>query len=166
MFQSSALIGAESLSWSADGARLGFAATFRGGRTELRILDAAAGHDLLKASRPVAERGLGQLTTPVLGADGSKVYVIAAQPAEDGGPSWTRLIEVDAASGRQLRVLFEQRHGDSSTNTVWNFTVLVRDASGRRLLLVSNGWGHRIDIGTARAERFPVPEGEPHSLAW
>ncbi|MFG2000813.1 hypothetical protein ACGFNU_16875 [Spirillospora sp. NPDC048911] len=151
----------ESLSWSADGRRLAYSIGGSPDRGGIWVLDTGAGHDLLKASRRVPVQGLP--VSPVLGADGTKLYVIVAQ----GKPSWTRVIEVDAATGRQLRVLREQKYVDNDWNSTWMFTQLDRDATGRYLMAVSRGYAHRVDLSTGRTSRIPFSGGvEPYSFAW
>ncbi|GAA2610834.1 hypothetical protein SMC26_24825 [Actinomadura fulvescens] len=151
----------ESLSWSADGRRLAYSVGGSQGADGIWVLDTRAGHDLLKASHRVPVSGL--LNSPVLGADGRRLYVIAAQ----GRPSWTRVIEVDVATGRQLRVLFEEKYGGDPANAVWMFTQLDRDATGRNLMAVSDRYAHRIDLSTGQARRVPFVGGvEPYSFAW
>ncbi|KAB2344321.1 PD40 domain-containing protein [Actinomadura rudentiformis] len=152
----------ESLSWSADGRRLAYSVGGASGMDGVWVLDTGAGHDLVKASHRVPVQG--PLTTPVLSSDGRKLYVIAAQGKD---PSWTRVIEVDVATGRRLRVLFEQKYVDNPRNVTWMFTQLDRDATGRFLMAVSDRYAHRIDLSNGQTSRIPFPGGaEPYSFAW
>lgn len=151
----------ESLSWSADGRRLAYSVGGSRGMDGVWVLDADAGSDLLKASRRVPVRG--EPTSPVLGSDGGKLYVIVAQ----GKPSWTRVIEVDVATGRQLRVLFEQKYAGDPANAVWMFTQLDRDATGGYLMAVTDLYAHRIDLSNGQTSRTAFPGGiGPFSFAW
>ncbi|MFI0445801.1 hypothetical protein [Actinomadura sp. 6N118] len=152
----------ESLSWSADGRRLAYSIGGSRGMDGVWVLDTGTGGDLLKASRRVPVRG--ELTSPVLSSDGRKLYVIAAQGKD---PSWTRVIEVDVATGRQSRVLFEQKYADNPRNATWMFTQLDRDATGRYLMAVTDRYAHRIDLSNGQTSRIPFPGGaEPYSFAW
>ncbi|OHV45486.1 hypothetical protein [Pseudofrankia sp. BMG5.36] len=63
---------------------------------------------------------LDTMITPLLGVGGTRVYVIAAQQRPDGAPV-TRVVELDAFTGRQLRALFEEPKQDRG-NALWTFT--------------------------------------------
>src|SRR5262249_55519052 len=110
---------------------------------------------------------IGEFTAPVLSADGRDVYVIASQNRGDGRKV-TRVVELDARTGRQLRVLFERPFTGSGGNVQWEFTELARDPTGRPLLVVDGtGTCYRIDVRTAQTAQFPFPRGaDPNSIAW
>ena len=125
--------------------------------------------DLLAGSRSVVgwqTTFVGEFTTPVISPDGTRIHVIAAQQTDDGRRV-TRVVEFDARTGEQLRVLFEQPYVDRG-NVPWAFTQMTRDPSGRLLLVVDGaGSAYRIDIATAQATRLPsFNDEEPNSIAW
>jgi Tol biopolymer transport system component len=161
------------LSWANDGRHLAFFAGGAHGHDGIWTLDTQArpSKNLYAASRLVIrwEAGpLGTLTTPVLSADGSKIYAIATQTElPTGGPNWTRLIEIDAATGRQLRVLYQQKYTGvgADNNAIWQFTRLARDTGSERLLIISTGYAYRIDIKTTHTARTPIGP-TANDLAW
>ncbi|ONH22386.1 hypothetical protein [Pseudofrankia asymbiotica] len=106
------------------------------------------------------------MITPLLGVGGTRVYVIAAQQRPGGAPV-TRVVELDAATGRQLRVLFEEPK-QVRGNTLWTFTQMALDPAGKLLMVVDGGGAaYRIDIATAKATRLPFLRGtNPNSIAW
>ncbi len=134
------------------------------------ILDASrSGTDLRASSHRVTAGGLpGHVESQLaLGADGTRVYVVVSQI---GGIPYVvkRIVELDAATGHQLRVFLEVKH-EYSVTVDWQDSSLVVDPSGR-LLMVSDGGAdyYRIDLGTGRATRLPtaVTRGNPNGLAW
>lgn len=156
-------------SWDASGRHLAFQLDSSNGQDGIRILDTQAGHDLIANSHRVVgwqPTFVGEFVSPMLSADGERVYAIAAQQAEDE-TRVTRVVELDAHTGEQLRILFEQPYADHG-NAQWSFTQMARDPSGSQLLVVDgNGSCYRIDIATAAATRFPFPRGvNPNSIAW
>jgi hypothetical protein len=56
-------------------------------------------------------------------------------------------------TGRQHRVLFEQRYAGTPSNDVWMFTEMSRDPSGKRLLVISNGYTYQIEVRSGHAMR-------------
>lgn len=161
------------LSWADDGRHLAFFAGGTTGHDGIWILDTQArpSKNLYAASRLAISWGagpFGMLTTPLLSADGSKIYVIAAQTERPtGGPSWTRLIEIDAATGRQLRVLYQEKYSrvGADGNVTWQFTALTRDTGSEHLLISSTGYAYRIDIKTTHTVRTPIGP-MTNDLAW
>jgi hypothetical protein len=158
------------LSWDASGRYVLYQLGGSTGRDGMWVLDTHAGHDLLAASRRVLPEAdntfVGEFVSPVLSADARHVYVIAAQQ-NAGGDRVTRVVELEVATGRQTRVLFEQPFVDRG-NTQWAFTLLARDPGGRTLLaLDANGHGRRIDVATGRTSTFPFLRGaNPNAVAW
>jgi hypothetical protein len=106
------------------------------------------------------------MITPLLGADGTRVYAIAAQQRPDGAPV-TRVVELDASSGRELRVLFEEPKQNRG-NEIWTFTEMALDPSGRHLMVIDGaGAAYRLDTATGKATRLPFLRGtNPNSIAW
>ncbi|ONH22402.1 hypothetical protein BL253_35825 [Pseudofrankia asymbiotica] len=165
---------ARDFSWSADGRHLAFQFNDEGDgkladRSGLWLLDTdGSGGDLLANARQVVgwKMGGNGYASPVLSADGRKIYAIDAQQ-RSGGTRVTRVIELDAATGRQLRILFEQPYVNRG-NTIWAFDTMALDPTSRLLMVVDGAGGaHRIDIATARATRIPFPRGTtPNSIAW
>lgn len=157
------------LSWSADGRYLAFQLlTQLGTGYNVRILDTRAGHDLIRDSRPVLTGGRSYVSTyvaPVLSADGRHVYLLAA--ATTKGHRSIRVLELDARTGRQLRVMYEQPHTGKGGNPIWEFLHLARDPTGTMLLVVDpSGRAHRIDIASRHVETMPFPGGVPNAFTW
>ncbi|ONH22387.1 hypothetical protein [Pseudofrankia asymbiotica] len=166
--------GTTDLSWSADGRYLAFQFSDMGARQPadkagLWLLDTSRrGGDLLANARRVVgwSAGGNGYASSILSADGRRIYAIDAQQRDDGTPV-TRVIELDAATGKQLRVLFEQPYANHG-NTIWAFFSMALDPSGRLLMVVDAvGGAYRIDIATTRATRIPFLRGTiPNSIAW
>jgi hypothetical protein len=157
------------LSWAADGRHLAFQLlTQMGTGYNVRILDTRAGHDLIRDSRPVLTGGRSYVSTyvaPVLGADGRHVYVLAAVTTK--GHRSIRVLELDAGTGRQLRVMYEQPYTGKGGNRNWEFLHLARDPTGTMLLVVDpSGRAHRIDIASRHVETMPFPGGVPNAFTW
>ncbi|KAB2340534.1 TolB-like translocation protein [Actinomadura rudentiformis] len=157
--------GAHSLSWSANGQRLVFVAGplhYADRPDDVYVVDVRGDGQPERARRVIETRGaLGELARPVLSADGTRVYVSAAQ----GSPSWTRLLELDAATGKQRRVLFQQQY-KGGTQMVWMFSRVSPSLSGTALILWSGSSGHRVDLATGKVHRFPFPGRQPQILTW
>jgi hypothetical protein len=166
--------GARDFSWSADGRHLAFQFDDAGYRkpadkSGLWLLDTSGrGGDLLANARRVVswQAGGNGYASPILSADGRRIYAIDAQQRDDGSRA-TRVIELDAATGRQLRILFERPYADHG-NTIWAFFEMALDPSSRLLMVVDGAGGaYRIDIATTHAIRIPFPRGTmPNSIAW
>ncbi|OHV35558.1 hypothetical protein BBK14_15185 [Parafrankia soli] len=105
--------------------------------------------------------------TTGLTANSTRVYAVVTRRGQN--PYLTkRVIELDAATGRQLRVLLELSH-DHSLTTGWNASSLALDPSGQ-LLMVSDAGAdyYRVDLGSGQTCRLPtaVNRGNPNGLAW
>jgi hypothetical protein len=101
---------------------------------------------------------------PVLSADGRHVYLAAATTK---GKRSTRVLELDARTGRQLRVMYEQPYTGKGGGGNWDFVHLARDPSGTMLLVVDpGGRAHRIDIASRRVTSMPFPGGVPNAFTW
>ncbi|GAB2807724.1 hypothetical protein GCM10027176_10940 [Actinoallomurus bryophytorum] len=166
-FRTSEAGGVGDLSWAADGRHLAFVLRASAAHPSIiRILDTDAGHDLVADSHLVlVDTAVHTYTTPVLSADGQSLYLIADHRA--GGHRSTQVLEVDARTGRPVRMLYEQPFR-SGGNFIWVFTTLTRDPSGTALLLVDDlrRSAHRIDIASRRVTTIPFPRGMPNLIAW
>ncbi|OHV40569.1 MULTISPECIES: hypothetical protein [Pseudofrankia] len=166
--------GTTDLSWSTDGRYLAFQFSDMGykqpaDKAGLWLLDTTGpGGDLLaNARRVVSWRAGGNgYASSILSGDGETIYAIDAQQRADGTPV-TRVIELDAATGKQLRILFERPYVNHG-NTVWTFFEMALDPSSRLLMVVDGAGGaYRVDIATTHATRIPFPRGTmPNSIAW
>ncbi|MCK9897190.1 hypothetical protein [Frankia sp. AgB32] len=165
---------ARDFSWSADGHHLAFQFNDQGSgkpadTSGLWLLDITGpGGDLLAHARRFTAWKVGGngYASPVLSAEGQRIYAIDAQQRDDGTPV-TRVVELDAATGKQQRILFEQPYVNRG-NTIWAFVEMALDPSSRLLMVVDGAGGaYRIDIATAHATRIPFPRGAaPNSIAW
>ncbi|CAI7974862.1 conserved hypothetical protein [Frankia sp. Hr75.2] len=129
------------------------------GSSDLR----ASSHRVTSGAQPAFE-AMSELT---LNANSTRVYAVVTRRGQN--PYLTkRVIELDAATGRQLRVLLELSH-DYSLTTGWNASSLALDPSGQ-LLMVSDAGAdyYRVDLGSGQTSRLPtaVNRGNPNGLAW
>ncbi|MBL7495638.1 PD40 domain-containing protein [Frankia sp. CNm7] len=168
------------LSWSADGRYLVFEAARHpdtsSGREGLWILDTRlGGEDLFANSRQVVpatpDDDLSVLgadaAAAVLGPDGHRLYVTLASWNQLPGRVTTRLVELDAATGRQLRVLLELRREWTGAWPIATIA-LARKPSGHLLLLDGDGSGatvYDIDPRGGGHSRVPLAHGNPSSIA-
>jgi hypothetical protein len=155
----------DALSWAADGRHLAF--ELYGSAYSVRVLDTRAGRDLLASSHPVLVKDKSAARTythPVLGADGQSLYLIADHRAH--GHRSTQLLELDARTGRALRVLYEQPTSGARAPH-WAFTSLARDPRGTGLLVVDpQGRAHRVDLASGQVTTIPFQRGTPNTTAW
>lgn len=144
------------LSWSDDGRRLAFQKSDRpDGRDGIYVFDLRTGRDLLKDAHRVTVGNPESATSPVLSADGSKIYYVVNQ----GRPVSTQLVEADVATGTQLRVLYQQPLADPLNNCRWMFSAFTRDVGGNRLMVYEGRSRVLIDLGTGRLSWPPsMPE--------
>lgn len=176
-----------SFTWSADGRYVGFEleqhkqhldysqepptiTTEPVDHYDLWILDTSrGGTDLLADSRhagTVQQSDLGS-SALVFSADGTRLYSVSDQ--FDGSSLTKRVVEIDAATGRQLRVLLEVHHGYTLPGGYSQRTELAVDPSGRWLMVSDSGAEYyRIDLGTGITTRLPIAahRGNPNGLAW
>jgi hypothetical protein len=160
----------DSLSWAANGRRLAFQL--------LGTADGADGAwvlDLSSDGQRATPRHVfswdtpdldpGQYTTPVLSADGRYIYLIANVARQ--GRGITRILELDATTGRRQGVLYEQPYSGRPGTKRWDFDALALDPTGTSLLVVDgHGVAHRVNIATRHMTAFPFSWGLPNSLAW
>jgi len=163
----------DSFSWSADGRHLAYRLTTPAAAEDgIWVLDLGrSGFDLLADSHQVttddrAEFGPADWT---LSADGRRLYCIVG--ALDGSHSvlTKRVVEIEAATGRQLRVLQELHHRFSMVTGWSSDGPLTLDPSGRWLLASDAGTDYyRIDVSSGAVSRLPttVNRGHPNGLAW
>jgi hypothetical protein len=156
------------VSWAADGRHLGFDFMPADHSSySICVLDTQAGHDLLAASHRVTLGGPAATETyqqAVLSADGGHFYVLESH----GDHRNIRILELDARTGGQQRVLYERQH--LSTNRGWSgLADLALNSTGTGLMLVDQAAGvHRVDIATGRVVdiKFPARDGSPSHVSW
>lgn|GEM_PF-6005738 len=169
----------DSFSWSADGRHLAYRLTViphgpdAGSREDgIWVLDLGrAGFDLLADSHQVTTADLSEFGPAdwTLSADGRRLYCILG--ALDGSHSvlTKRVVEIEAATGRQPRVLRELHHRFSMVTGWSSDGPLTLDPSGRWLLASDAGTDYyRIDLSSGAVSRLPttVNRGHPNELAW
>ena len=152
------------LSLSAKGTRLAFtwSSSSDGGGDGVRVLDATKPGDLLRSARLVVPStgAFSQADHPMISPDGETLTIVAAQ--QDQQKLWSRLIEVATASGRQLRVLY-QEHYLGGFGQGAPFDAICR--SGRYVLIVDARRTLQIDTTTGRTVRLPYPDVNPDQVA-
>ncbi|OHV48943.1 PD40 domain-containing protein [Pseudofrankia sp. BMG5.36] len=154
------------LSWADDGRHLAFqidallhpeqpVPANPSSRAGLWILDTSTHSTLFEGSRqPVTGQQAHDegYISPVLSPDGTRIFVISRHAVADGGLAPTRVVELDAATGRQLRVLLTH----PVPATTWMISELALDPSGR--WLVAWGGGDQgltvVDAATGHTTRF------------
>jgi hypothetical protein len=150
------------LSWTADGRYLAFQSIDSQHTYAIRILDMSAPQP---ANRPPVVLGkrpyLTRHEAPVISGDGRHVYLLE----RDAAGRRNRIIEVSTATGRQERVLYEQRLSRGVRG--WEFYQLALDSTGTALMVVDQrGHVHLIDIATRRATTITPSGGPPGYVAW
>jgi Tol biopolymer transport system component len=166
------------LSWSADGRYLAFELRTPGGGERspngLWILDTRLdGSDLVANSRRIGlvSGGSAFVLRPLLGAGGDRLYVVMAELRPESSGSTRilarRLVELDVATGRELRVLLALSDEFAQTESDGFITALSRDPSGKLLMVNVGGTDiYTIDLATGSHDHLTLPEGRPLYIAW
>jgi hypothetical protein len=163
-----------SMRWSQDSRQLLYAweaarsAAGAGARTGLWALDTTrGGGDLIAASRWVATFDALADNQPLVTVDahGMHSYVATVEthrPRLDDIDVTQQVVEVDPATGRQIRVLLDVTH----RNWQEKLGVLVVDPSGGFLMYDDGGQLiDAIDLATSRVRSIPL-NAEVRALAW
>jgi hypothetical protein len=127
------------------------------------VLDTSRPGELLRSARLIVPStgAFQQAQHPLISADGGTLLMVVVQGDQRG--LWSRLIEVAAATGRQTRVLHQERyHGDPQLNGQV-YTTICR--SGPYVLIVDGRRILRVDATTGHAVRLPYPDADPDQVA-
>jgi hypothetical protein len=151
------------LSSSADGTRLAFSWARAGRANDIRVLDTGRPGELLHRARPIvgSTGAFQQAHHPLISPDGRTLSMVVVQRDQRG--QWIRLIEVAAATGRQLRVLYEERYLGAPDLSGHVFNAICR--SGPYVLIVDGRRTLRVDTTTGRAVHLPYPDADPDQVA-
>ncbi|MCW2912904.1 MAG: hypothetical protein JWN52_972 [Actinomycetia bacterium] len=153
------------LSLSDNGMRLAFnwSSGSDGGGDGVRILDTTKPGELLQSARLVVPStgAFSQPDHPMISPDGATLTIVAAQ--RDQQKLWSRLIEVATATGRQLRVLYQEPNLGGFGQGGYPFDAICR--SGRYVLIVDARRTLQIDTTTGRTVRLPYPDANPDQVA-
>jgi hypothetical protein len=162
------------LSWDASGRYLAFSVEASYTASGLWLADTAAGTDLTRSAHRIApysyvqagDRSAG-IDVPVLSPDGRRLYAIS--PVMVGQKPVTQLVELDAQTGRRLRVVFEMPFTLPANHIVHRmFSWVAGDPTGDSLVVFDeNGGCHLIGLATGKQTTLPSTFGSSITgLAW
>jgi len=161
-------------SWDASGRYLAFSVGSSHTASGLWLADTSAGTDLTKSAHRIApyiqvqagDRSAG-IDVPVLSPDGRRIYAIS--PTTVGQKQVTQLVELDAQTGRQLRVLFEMPFTLPANHPVHRmFSWVARNPAGDSLAIFDeNGGCHLVSVATGKQTTLPsTPGSSITGLGW